>query len=341
MTAYASCWWLHDHLELGPAGEVHACCYQYVNSRKEIHGGIELCRITGSTFPAAEIAAARAKVHETLAIGHHADCSECPELKTKNWHTPKYLTRSLTMNVWTHCNLKCRYCFTTVPGFKYSKVKYPLVEVIADMLAGKHLDPAGTVTWGGGDISALVEFNDLSRMFLAYGVKQDFKTSAYKFLPGVAETIAKKRGAVEVSVDAGTRETYASYKGADVYDRVVENILRYRQSGQIKLKYIAASCNISDADIDGFVDLARRAKPISVMVTPEYGESWSKQYDGKAVGQIAKLINKLRASGLKIGPDNAVDGRRIFPDFWESLAPMLSMNKKPSALDKIRGLIRV
>jgi hypothetical protein len=109
---------------------------------------IELCRITGNTFPADEIVAARQRVHETIAKGHHADCSECPELKTKNWRTPKYLVRSLTMNVWTHCNLKCRYCFTTVPGFKYSKVKYPLVEVIGDMLAGKHLDPDGTVTWG-------------------------------------------------------------------------------------------------------------------------------------------------------------------------------------------------
>jgi sulfatase maturation enzyme AslB (radical SAM superfamily) len=342
MTSYASCWWLHDHLEFGPAGEVHACCYQYSNAKGEVHGGseFELCRITGNTFPAAEIAAARQRVHETLATGYHGDCSECPELKTKNWRTPKYLTRSLTMNVWTHCNLKCRYCFTTVPGFKYSKVKYPLVEVIADMLAGEHLDPNGTVTWGGGDISALVEFNDLSRMFLAYGVKQDFKTSAYKFLPGVAETIAKDKGAVEVSVDAGTRETYASYKGEDVYDRVVENIGRYRESGPIKLKYIAAACNISDADIDGFVDLAKRTKPISVMVTPEYGESWAKEYDHKAIRQIAKLINKLMASGHDMVPSNAVDGRRIFPDFWEALAPLLSMNKTPSVFEKIRMAFR-
>jgi hypothetical protein len=155
-----------------------------------------------------------------------------------------------------------------------------------------------------------------------------------------AETIAKDRGAVEVSVDAGTRETYASYKGADVYDRVVENILRYRESGPIKLKYIAAGCNISDADIDGFVDLARRAKPISVMVTPEYGESWSKQYDTNAVGQIARLINTLRDAGHRIVPSSALDGRRIFPDFWESLAPLLSMNKKPSMYEKVIGSLK-
>lgn len=337
MSAYSSCWWLHDHLELGPAGEVHACCYQYQTAKGETHGGseFELYRITGDTFPAAEIAAARRQVHETIATSYHPECSDCTILTKQIWEPREYLMRSLTMNVWTHCNLKCRYCFTTAPGFKYSKVKYPLVAVVADMLAGRHMDPTGTVTWGGGDIAALVEFNELSLMFLDYGVTQDFKTSAYKFLPGVAETIAKEKGAVEVSVDAGTRATYASYKGADVYDRVVENIMRYRERGQIKLKYIAASCNTSDADVDGFIELASRVKPISVMVTPEYGESWAKQYDAGAITQIAKLMNGLHENGIRIVPDDYADGQRIFPDFWPALVPQLQKFNQPDACPEI------
>lgn len=325
MAEYASCWWLHDHIELGPAGEVHACCYQYQIIEGVTHGGseFELCHITGDTFPAAEIAAARQRVHETIANSYHPECSSCPILVKQEWEAREYLMRSLTLNVWTHCNLKCRYCFTTAPGFKYSKVAYPLVAVVTDMLRGRHLDPAGTVTWGGGDIAALVEFNELSRLFLAYGVHQDFKTSAYKFLPGVAETIAGNRGVVEVSVDAGTRETYASYKGADVYDRVVANILRYRESGPIKLKYIASAQNLSAADVSGFIDLARKADPTSVMVTPEYGEAWAREYTPAHVARIADLINGLRAAGLRVVPEAPEDGARIFPNFWTALAPQL------------------
>ncbi|WP_424627560.1 hypothetical protein [Bradyrhizobium sp. SYSU BS000235] len=112
-------------------------------------------------------------------------------------------------------------------------------------------------------------------MFLDYGMKLEFKTSGYKFLQGVASTLAKGRGMLEVSVDAGTRKTYLS-KGVDVFDRVVENIQKYREHGNIQLKYIACSSNISDADISGFVELAKHTKPISVMVTPEFGESWAK-----------------------------------------------------------------
>lgn len=321
--AYASCWWLHDHLELGPNGEVHACCYQYVNSKKEIRGSVELCRITGDTFPAAEIRDARARVHREIAAQSHPDCTECPSLSVEEWSPRKHLVHALTMNVWSHCNLKCRYCFTTVPGFKYSKVKYPLISVIGDMLANNHLDPTGKVTWGGGDISALVEFNELSRMFLAHGVHQDFKTSAYKYLPGVAETIANDAGAVEVSVDAGTRATYASYKGQDVFDTVIKNIMRYRESGPIKLKYIASAKNLTDDDISGFIDIAKKADPITIMVTPEYGESWSKEYNSDHISQIAKLINGLRDAQQWVEPREQEDGARIFPDFWPELSNQL------------------
>lgn len=325
MTKYASCWWLHDHLELGPAGEVHSCCYQYANSKNEIRGSVELCRITGNTFPASDIAAARARVHAEIANNTHLDCCECPTLKTTSWRERKYLTRGLTMNVWSHCNLKCRYCFTTAPGFKYSKVNYPLVEVIGDMLAGRHIDPNGSVGWGGGDISALAEFNELSLMFLDYGLKQDFKTSAYKYLRGVSATLEKRKGTVEVSVDAGTRQTYADYKGADVFDRVVENIYKYRDHGEIKLKYIACGRNLSDADIDGFVDIAKRSRPTHVTVTPEYGESWSKQYDAPTIKQLAKLVRSLSDAGVKTLPDNPIDGKRIFPDFWPALQAELNL----------------
>lgn len=324
MAKYASCWWLHDHLELGPAGEVHACTYYY-NSKGKPHGGTYLCQIDGNRFPAEEIRAARARVHDEIAGGTHSECSECPILKTSGWRDRKYLTRGLTMNVWTHCNLKCRYCFTTAPGFKYSKVKYPVVDVIADMLQGQHLDPAGTVTWGGGDISALAEFNELSRLFLDYGVRQEFKTSGYKFLQGVASTLEKKKGLLEVSVDAGTRQTYADYKGADVFDRVVENIYKYREHGALKLKYIACGKNLSDADIFGFVELAQRAKPVHVTITPEYGESWSRQYDTPTIKQLAKLVRSLSDAGLKTLPDNPVDGKRIFPDFWPELQAELGL----------------
>lgn len=328
MSPYRSCTYLQDALELGPAGDVSACTYHYIDGAGQARGGVKLARITGSTFPADEIRAAREALHATIATGHHDDCSSCPCLKAKRWSHRKYLASALTMNVWTHCNLKCRYCFTTAPGFKYSKVAYPMVEVMADMLAGEHLDPNGVVTWGGGDISALVEFNELSRMFLAYGARQFFKTSGYKFLPGVAETIAKRRGMLEISVDAGTRETYASYKGADVFGRVVENIGRYREAGRLQLKYIAAAnINLSDADVDGFVGLVERFKPTSVMVTPEYGASWSKQYDDKNIKQIAKMIVDLRGLGVTVAPSTWAHGATLFPDFWPELAHEIRMAK--------------
>lgn len=331
---YSSCWWLHDHLELGPNGEVHSCCYQYSLAPGDNRGSVELCRITGDRFPAGEIAAARTRVHREIVAGAHHDCNHCPILTTQAWEPRKYLTRSLTMNVWTHCNLKCRYCFIMAPGFTHGRVKYDLVAVIADMLAGEHLDPTGTVAWGGGDISALPEFNTLAGMFLDYGVYQNIKTSGFKFLRGVADVIAKKRGAVEVSLDAGTRETYASFKGRDAFDTVVENLGRYRERGAITLKYIAAKVNLSNRDIYGFLRLVEKLKPESVMVTPEYGDSWTGQYDAHLIRQIAKLIHLLKGTGIPVEPQSPEDIARVFPNFSAELKRDLAARRKlPQRLD--------
>jgi MoaA/NifB/PqqE/SkfB family radical SAM enzyme len=260
-----------------------------------------------------------------VAANLHPDCNGCPQLASKAWGERKYLTFGLTMNVWTHCNLACKYCFTVVPGFVYSRVKYPVVEVIADMLSGRHLDPAGNVAWGGGDISALPEFNDLSKLFLEYGAHQDFKTSGSKYLGGVANTIGTVRpdgtrlGTVEVSIDAGTRGTYGSYKGKDVFDRVIENILRYCEHGPVQLKYIAAECNLSDADIDGFLQIVEEAQPKHVTVICEYNDSWNGKYTSQHIGQIAKLMTAIREAKTPLIPNTHEDFVMRFPDFWAQL----------------------
>jgi hypothetical protein len=105
--------------------------------------------------------------------------------------------------------------------------------------------------------------------------------------------------------------------------------MRYRESGQMRLKYIAAAPNLSDAYIAGFIQLTKRVNPVSVMVTPEYGASFTKQYGAANIDQIAKLINGLRGTGLPIVPDNPIDGARIFPDFWPALATQLKFQKRP------------
>jgi hypothetical protein len=320
---YSSCWWLHDHLEFGLRGDLRSCCYQYVNSSGKANGNVAVCRIEGNRFPADKIIAQRQKIHEEIAAGTHEACCECPILGLQEWSPREYLVKYVTMNVWTHCNLACEYCFILRPEFHNRRVDYDVTAVIADMLSGRHLDPSGSITWGGGDISALPEFNDLSRLLLDYNVFQNFKTSAFKLLPGVCATLDKQRGSVEVSVDAGTAGTYARFKGKDAFDRVVTNIIRYREHGPIVLKYIADPCNLGDEDIVGFLSLVRRVDPQCVIVTPEWSASWSRKYSEAMIAQIAKLVGSLRQTGVPVQPADASEGMRLFPKIWPDVERQL------------------
>ncbi len=324
MAQFRSCWWLHDHIEFGFDNTLHVCCHTFVDSKGKGRGSVHLVRIEDDKFPADQIREARRRIHQEITDGSQADCMECIYLKAAEWPEREYIADKVTMNPWTHCNLKCVYCFTLLPQYTNKKVSYDLVAVIADMLAGRHLDPKGHVTWGGGDISALPEFNEISELFQNYGAHQDFKTSAFKYLKGVADALRRKVGKVEVSVDAGTRETYATYKGRDAFDRVVENILRYRECGDVQLKYIADRTNVTDADIEGFVGLVERIRPALVIITAEMNAAYLKLYDGDAIARLSKLVRAVRSVGVEVTPAGDQQGQILFPHIWPQISESLA-----------------
>jgi sulfatase maturation enzyme AslB (radical SAM superfamily) len=325
MAEYSSCWWLQDHVEFSLSGGLQACCFAYVDDTGATRGMLPLTQVSEDRFPAEALRLAKQQVHAEIAAGAHPHCTKCPALTRKEWPEKKYLLTLVTMNIWSHCNLLCEYCFTVVPGFKYSRVGYDSVAVIGDMLAGNYLDPAGRVTWGGGDISALPEFNTLADMFIQYGVQQDFKTSAVKFLSGVANAIGADKGLVEVSIDAGTKETYAKYKGKDVYEKVIANILRYREHGDVSLKYIIDKPNCSDEDIEGWIKVIDQVKPRQIMLTPEFNKAWGKQHEPATIRQMAKFIHATQQTGFTVVPSKGdiENGPRLFPYLWQEVDQML------------------
>ena len=210
-----------------------------------------------------------------------------------------------------------------------------------DMLQGGHFDPRGNVTWGGGDISALPEFNRVSDVFVTHGIFQNIKTSGFKYLKGVAAALEKNLGLVEVSVDAGTPETYARVKGKDAFDRVVKNLREYSKYGQIQLKYIVMKDNLGNEDIDGFLNLARTLDVKRIVVTPEWGECHDKAFDDKLLRQIARLLDLLKANITRVTPSNRDDGERLFPGMWHQVEPHLtSMQRRTSFFAKANELFR-
>jgi wyosine [tRNA(Phe)-imidazoG37] synthetase (radical SAM superfamily) len=103
-----------------------------------------------------------------------------------------------------------------------------------------------------------------------------------------------------VSVDAGTRETFAKIKGLDVYGRVCGNLKRYAKAAAyaVTLKYIfLPDLNDNEADIDGFVALCGEIRPLNVMLSYDMLHPIQK-LAAHTFRMVRRLTDKLDAVGI-------------------------------------------
>ena len=72
---------------------------------------------------------------------------------------------------------------------------------------------------------------------------------------------------LNVSLDAGTKETFAKVKGVDCFSRVIDNLEKYAQTGGIvELKYILLhGVNTNEVDIDNFLKIAKKLNALVVI----------------------------------------------------------------------------
>ena len=66
--------------------------------------------------------------------------------------------------------------------------------------------------------------------------------------------------------------TYKKLRGADVYAKVIANLIRYRNSGTsgLWLKYVVCDINRTEDDLWGFIMAVLAIKPDKVMICPDF-----------------------------------------------------------------------
>lgn len=308
---YPSCWWIEDHVELSAADSMHYCCYNYRGEDGTNKGHVKIADLSGATFPLEALGADRQRIRQAIREGRETVCLKCPHLTTKAWPARRYPLRTMTINSWTECNLRCEYCFT-LKIEKHHKVAYDLFGIMFDILRRGLLDPAGMVVWGGGDVSALHDFEAVSRMLSHYGVAQQIKTSGIKYSQATEAVLRSGRGFVEISLDSGTRETFQAVKGRDVFDTVVANIRKYAKVGSLALKYIILEKNHGRADLEGFLALCRETGVPNVTVTPEWDDLFDNHVSDETLRQAAWLIHALKQQGIKVNPGTESETRELF-----------------------------
>ena len=92
------------------------------------------------------------------------------------------------------------------------------------------------------------------------GVKRvEIATNGIKYLPAIERICSKTFVDVNISIDAGTRETYKKIKTVDKFDELVENLKKYVQLPiLLRLKYILVrGVNDTKEEIECYINLMR------------------------------------------------------------------------------------
>jgi sulfatase maturation enzyme AslB (radical SAM superfamily) len=249
---YKSCYYIESAMIIS-RGEIYTCCYQgdfrpQVLPKVAMRGDIDTSVDDYVDF--------RDKLIKTHKDGSDSPCNKCAELKYGYWNDEKKVI-SLAYFAFYPCNLRCSYCdihktighdlereIAFVKDFRY--------DLYIECLEHKQLISKNAhIEFSAGEIALNPNKVRIFDKIMRYPAI--LFSNCTTFDEQICEIVSKPDSTLITSLDCGTRETYLEIKGADKFDDVVENIRRYKERGNVQLKYIIILENTDQSDIDGFI----------------------------------------------------------------------------------------
>lgn len=271
---YYSCPWIEGGLVFG-IRSLHICCITPSGG-----GFAKISDYNGGDIPFDQVLTKRDEMRlQNQTTERYPTCVGCALLEKKKWGK-KNRVSILNTNHYTLCNISCNYCFITKiragtysnnsqeykdlvlhAGFKYP---YLVSESIQNLLDKSLLQPNGTLYWGGGEPTMLRDFTEIIQLTSKIRMQNVVNTNAVIFNDTLHKAAIRQEATLQISLDAGTPETYKLIKGRDYFATVVENIKKYRDGlpdeKRLILKYIFLEENCNDTDIENFCKLCSDMK---------------------------------------------------------------------------------
>ena len=171
-------------------------------------------------------------------------CEGCIFLEERDWPDDHTKISMINLDYWTKCNSRCSYCHTMADKDAYNRFKnYNFLPILKDMIKRDILRPNGHVSFGGGEVTLLKEFDKLLHIFMEAGFPLTrIHSSCIKYSRAIEKGL--KNGCVDliVSVDAGSKQMHEKVKQVKSYDKVWKNLKRYASHQKdpfaVKVKYI-------------------------------------------------------------------------------------------------------
>lgn len=234
------------------------CCFDHViglpNVTLDPNAGVEHYRAVIREFNRK-----RAELTEGFRAGRQNACIGCPYATKARWGAFSGKINSLAVNSFSPCQFSCSYCRWE------SNAKYRNREVIERALSIDFiaiidaLELEGVLELGYpifvafGEITIYPRKREILDRLSKYPLA--IYTNGAIYDEQIAKLVARDDGSyLNISVDAGTAETYKKVKGMDVFDKVLTNIRAYKaKGGRMYLKYILLPENSGKNDLDSFL----------------------------------------------------------------------------------------
>jgi len=273
------------------------------------------------------------------------DCSKCPHFKYGFY---RKTVRPDTISFGTEhpsdtCNLKCIYCFAenSLKRLKNDDGKYTTYEILRQLslMPEYYNDPSFNINFANGEFCANKYCNEILDILLKSKWRVVIMSNMTIYNEKFAEFMNTGRLTyIQVSLDSGTRETYAKVKGVDLFNNVISNFKRYPlHKTFLGLKYIfLEGYNDNEVDIDGFCEIAREAGCREISLS----SNLSKPFTPKMRELTIRLIKKAKRYKIHVTENNAylsLEDKKFVKEAYASVEPETPIEAKYDANITING----
>jgi len=229
-------------------------------------------------------------------------CVDCHNIRNIFWQHDRRI-RHINLNFCSVCNFKCSYC--TVIHDKRDKNNDTFNDSVEDVLSllrllkhKKIINVDTVIHIAAGEIAVHPTREKIKEMLTELLDYTCFiYTNGSVYNETIGKVLSNRKSKIIVSIDAGTRETFAKIKGVDLYDKVCENLSKYSADGTVQLKYIVLpNINDNEADMLGFVDLCSRLNIRAVDISRD--SNTLNPFADDTINLIVAMMLELQKQGI-------------------------------------------
>lgn len=270
-------------------------------------------------------------------------CKDCCNIITKKFKDVSFdaiggehLPGGFNIQHYTECNERCLYCcYAQENNFK--KPEYDILKIF-DLFKNKNkLGKNNWIDFSGGEPAMLKDFDRIINYMLdnEMGTIVVYSNSVI-YSKAISRGLKENKIILTTSLDTGIKSTYAKLRGADVYTKVIENLIKYKNTGTngLWLKYVITEHNRTEDDMWSFIMTMLAIRPNKVMICPDfpYGD---KEIPDETVKFAAKLWYLLEKYGnFSVQDYTSEMGDPKFAKYHKELAEEILSLKKLKPLQE-------